>query len=586
MIKSLKTTTVLEIDLSEKTTKLLSRDDLREEWLGGTGIATKLLTEYCDPQTDPLGKDNTIIFSVGPLTGAYACATKTVAMFKSPLTGELGESHAGGRSGVAIRFAGLDAIVITGKSDRPVFLTIDGHKVYFNDASVIWGVKSDLEMVNVLRGLQRRGAGRRAIMWCGRAGEKQIPTAMITTDQHRHFGRLGLGAVFGSKNLKAIIIHGKADYVPEDMKKYREVYDQVHELTIKKDHMSKYHNLGTSVNILPLNALGGLPTRNFKEGRFEFAEQISGETMAMEYMERKTACSACPVGCIHIATAREYDEKYDVKLTTVSYDYEPLYALGSNLAIGSPVGFIKLMHSVEVAGLDAMSTGLALSWATEAYEKAVLSEEHLLDVVPTFGNAEGYIKMVNYMLDQPNEFYSDLGKGVKFLGNKYGGADYAIQAGGLGLAGYSTGLGSFYGTLVGMRHSHLDNAGYSFDQKNMDQPQDPVDLAEKMFIEETERQMITSLNVCLFSRKIFGSRELVLNCLHSLGFTDWNNERLDQLAKNIMKLKHSFRTSCGFDLDKQKLPLRLHSIETPRGVVTPEALNLALTRYKELISEL
>ena len=181
MIKSLKTTTVLEINLSDKTTKLLSRDDLRKEWLGGTGIATKLLTEYCDPQTDPLGEDNPIIFSVGPLTGAFACATKTVAMFKSPLTGELGESHAGGRSGVAIRFAGLDAIVITGKSDRPVFLTIDGHRVYFNDASVIWGVKSDLEMINVLRGLQRRGAGRRAMMWCGRAGEKQIPIANPNT---------------------------------------------------------------------------------------------------------------------------------------------------------------------------------------------------------------------------------------------------------------------------------------------------------------------------------------------------------------------------------------------------------------------
>src|SRR4030067_466543 len=162
---------VLTIDLAKRSSYEEDRTDLFEKYLGGAGVATSLLLENCPEKADPLGPDNPIIFAVGPLTGLFPLASKTVALFKSPLTGNLGESHAGGRSATAIRMAGYGAIVIKGASETPVYLVVNGDKVLFKDASALWGLKSSFTVGRIIRE-QEDGAGVRTIMRIGGAGEE------------------------------------------------------------------------------------------------------------------------------------------------------------------------------------------------------------------------------------------------------------------------------------------------------------------------------------------------------------------------------------------------------------------------------
>ncbi|MBN1579571.1 MAG: aldehyde:ferredoxin oxidoreductase, partial [Anaerolineae bacterium] len=235
---------VLMIDLSRRRFEICDRSDLFAESVGGAGVAIRLLEEECPPGADPFGPDNPIILSVGPLVGLFPIASKTVAMFKSPHTGNLGESHAGGRSAVAIRMAGYGAIVIKGSSSTPVYLVVDGDRVYFRDASALWGVRSSYTVGSVLR-QQESGSGQRAVMRIGRAGERGVTYASVITETYRHFGRLGLGTVFGSKRLKALIVSGRRSLPVQDRKAYRKTYDTIFEAATASSLMKKYHDLGT-----------------------------------------------------------------------------------------------------------------------------------------------------------------------------------------------------------------------------------------------------------------------------------------------------------------------------------------------------
>lgn len=316
-------TRVLLVDLTRRSYNVEDRSDLFQFYIGGAGVGINLLRENCLKNTNPLGPDNPIIFAVGPLVGLYPLASKTVSMFKSPLTGNLGESHAGGRSAVAIRSAGYGAIVIKGKSETPVYLSISEKGVKFRDASGIWGIASSITVGRIIRELES-GAGVRTIMRIGLAGEKLVSYASVITETYRHFGRLGLGAVFGSKLLKAITISGNFGFDVSDRKLYRDTYDDIYKRAVESPVMKKYHDIGTSSNIMPLNLLKGLPTMNLKTATSTQAENLSGENLAEKYLGRRVACAHCPVACIHIAALREPYEKehYFYKTTMTPYDYE------------------------------------------------------------------------------------------------------------------------------------------------------------------------------------------------------------------------------------------------------------------------
>ncbi|MHA1593999.1 MAG: aldehyde ferredoxin oxidoreductase family protein [Candidatus Baldrarchaeia archaeon] len=573
---------VLYIDLSERKFWAEDRRDLFEEYLGGTGVAINLLREECPRGADPLGPDNVIIFAVGPLTAVFPMASKTVALFKSPHTGNLGESHAGGRSAAAIRLAGYGAIVIKGQSDIPVYVAIHGDKVYFRNAMALWGMRSTYTVGRIIRE-NEPGAGIRTIMRIGRAGENLVTYATVVTETYRHFGRLGLGAVFGSKKLKAIVISGKHSIPVADSKMYKEVYEEIYKAAVKSPAMKKYHDIGTAVNILPLNELGALPTMNLKKSRFENAEKIAGEALAEYYLGRRVACAHCPVACIHLAILREpyVDEPYFYKTTWVSYDYEPLYALGTMLGGTDVFKMLKLMEEVEIQGLDAMSTGVVLAWATEAMERGMISTKETLGVELKWGDYDNYIKAVRLIVEQPNEFYKALARGVEYAASKYGGLEFALAFGGNEMPGYHTGLACYVGYLTGARHSHLDSAGYSLDQKmlSMEKRLSPEEIGKRLFEEESWRQILSSLVVCFFARGIY-KPDIVIKCLKVMGY-DFDENRLMALGRKILRLKHKFKSDEGFDPKKLRIPKRILETESPHGVLSEQDIRTAVNAYFE-----
>ncbi len=575
---------VLFVDLTKRRFWIESRRELFEEHLGGSAVAIRLLEELCPEGVDPLSPDNPIILTVGPLTGFYPLASKTVAMFKSPHTGNLGESHAGGRSAIAIRMAGYGAVVILGRSEMPIYVVIDNDRVTFRDASALWGTRSSYTTGSVLR-KREPGSGHRTIMRIGRAGEQLVSYACVITETYRHFGRLGLGAVFGSKRLKALMIGGQRNLAPADRRAFRQVYDTLYNRATGSPLMQKYHELGTPMNVIPLDAIGGLPTRNLQTGRFEGAETISGERLASDYLGRRVACAHCPVACIHLAALRiPYpDDPYFYKTLMLGYDHEPIYATGSMLGIEDVPGMLRLMDEIEVQGLDVMSAGVALAWATEAMEQGLIGVEETGGLRLSFGDPEAYIAAIQRIVTQPTDFYRALARGVDHASAIYGGQDYALAFGGNEMPGYHTGPGCHLGYLTGARHSHLDSAGYSLDQAAAREERDlePKEVARALLAEEQWRQVLTSLVICLFARGVY-EPAYVLDALKAIGF-DRSEEDLARLGVETLRMKNAFKAREGFDLATLRLPRRIFETPSPAGPFDEAFVRMALQHYAELL---
>lgn len=585
MIKEDPLNRVLYIDLTKKKFWIEERPELFTKYIGGTGVAIRLLHENCPNDIDPFSPDNPIIFAVGPLNGLFPIASKTVAMFKSPHTGNLGESHAGGRSAIAIRMAGYGAIVIKGKSERPCYIAIHSDKVYFRDATTLWGLKEGLSVGSLIR-RQEPGAGLRTIMRIGPAGEKLISYSCVTLETYRHFGRLGLGAVFGSKNLKAVVISGKRDLYVTNFKEYKQLYGELLLQLAESEKMKKYHELGTPANILPLSFSKGIPIKNLLTNEIEKIENISGESFAEKHLGRRVACSHCPVACIHLATLRKpyEDEPYFYRTVYLSYDYELIYALGSMLGITSSEDVLKLIEAVEDMGLDAISTGVILAWITEAFEKGIINETMTDGIVPEWGNTECYVELIRKIVYSNNELFNDLRKGIDYTSSKYGGKDFALTYGKNEMPGYHTGYGAHIGYLFGARHSHLDSAGYAIDREAMTTQKTVEELVERIIKEEQWRQILSSLVICFFAREIYTS-DVIHKCLKLSGFS-FSEEELSEIGREIYADKYRFKIKCGFDIDNLSLPKRVFEIPTSLGFIDKDFIDKAIVLLKEKIKSL
>ena len=569
---------VLYIDLTSGESFIQERQELFEDWMGGTGAGIKLLQEECLSGTDPLSPEAPIILSIGPLNGIFPVATKTVATFKSPLTGELGESYAGGRLSLAMRFAGHEAIVIRGRADRPSYISINDSEVRIKDATSIWGV--DAQNTGVVLREHETGVGRRSIIRIGPAGENLVRYAGVVVDTYRHFGRLGLGATFGSKKLKALVISGTEHVDVPDPKRYKEVYNRLYKTTVQTDVMEKYHDIGTSVNINVLNWLKGLPTKNFILSSFPEGEKIGGEMFAEKYLIRRLSCAGCPIGCVHIAALKSaFSTHHEFEVRKVSYDYEPIYSLGSNLGIESAEGILQLIDVCERMGLDVMSAGVVLSWATEALEKGLITTRETLDVPMQWNNVDGYSRALENIVNGSNEFYRALARGVDYAAEKYGGRDFAMALGKNEVSGYHTGPASIVGQLVGVRHSHLDNGGYAIDQKAVKKPMDAEMMVDEIIKEDNSRGVFNSLVGCLFARGVY-TEENIIDSLGAVGIVK-TGEELQDLGKRIFDEKYKFKVQEGFDLAQARVPKRFYETVSAQGMVTPETVEEMLRLYRK-----
>jgi len=570
---------VLYIDLTNETSKVVERQDLFDKYLGGTGVATMLMHEEFKEGTDALAPEAPIVLSIGPLSGIYPCCTKVVAMFRSPLTGEFGESHAGGRLAMAMRFAGCSSIVITGRAKQPAYISIYNDKIAFKDASSIWGLSSTTDIGKILRNVEP-SAGKRSIIRIGSAGENLIRYANVNVDTYRHFGRLGLGAVFGSKNLKAIVISGDGEIEVPNKSAYSKIYKEIFTNIVKTDLMEKYHNLGTTENILPLNELSGLPTRNLQQTFFEYAESISGENFADNYLVRKISCAHCPIGCIHIAMLKtSFGPSHEYEIKHISYDYELVYALGTNLGILTPEGVLELIDRCEQYGVDIISMGVVLGWATEMSMQKRFNLEDTKGALLKWGDVKNYLRAIDLIVESSNEFYSALAKGVVFASKKYGGDNFAIHAGGVEIPGYHTGVGNLVGLTVGVRHSHLDNGGYSVDQKAFKDNLSDENIVDKLIFEDDIRGVLTSLVICLFARGIY-TYNSIIESLAAVGI-ERSEKELIELGRDIFMKKYELKRKFGFDLNDVTFPSRFFETASTNGMIDEARVQNLLSIYKK-----
>jgi len=576
---------VLYIDMEAQKVRIEEREDLIP-YLGGVGVASRLLEENMRPDLEPLAPEQPIVLAIGALSTIFPVITKVVAMFVSPLTGTLGESYAGGRLALSLFETGFDAVVITGRAKSPLYLTITDNDVLFRNARALWKTNRD-DAGRIIRDYEPSSRGKRSIIRIGEAGENQVAYACVTVDRYRHFGRMGLGAVFGSKLLKAINIAGDRSIPIRNFKNYFSVYRELYAKSTEPGGlMSKYHDAGTPINIEPLSALGGLPTRNLQAGSVDYAEQISGDAFAENDMIRKLACIGCPVGCIHIGQIRRAfaDHGYEYETVAVGYDYELIFALGTFLGLDNRQDILSLIHEVEVCGHDAMSVGVVLGWATEAYANGLINADQHTLVPLAFGNVEGYKKAVHHIAAAKNDFYVALGKGVKYAASVYGGEDYACQLGGNEMPGYHTGYGSLVGVAVAARHSHLCNGGYSIDQAM--QPGEvpvPAEMAQKLFDEEVERCMLNSLTICLFARKIY-NRENVKKAFAAIE-NPLTDEELTAAARRIYATKLRIKQAFGFDWNEIKIPKRFFETPAARGKLNEETANEIIKEFAALATQ-
>ena len=567
---------VMYVDMSTGNTRVEEREDLLD-YLGGSGVAAKLMQENYKRGLDPLSPEQPIIFAIGAGTYVFPIFTKVAAVFVSPLTGEYGESHGGGRLGMAMLMAGYDAIVITGKSKRPTFLAISDRVLHIREASSMWGLPIE-ETGRVIRDRETdggRAVGKRSISRIGPAGENGVAYANMNVDSFRHFGRLGLGACLGSKNVKGISIYGDRPIPIANKKQYFKVYRDIYQKCVHSAGMTKYHDLGTPVNVMPLNQAGALPTLNMQSNTYEHAEAVSGEAFAEKNLVRKMACAGCAVGCIHIGMFRhEFAKGKEYEAIFVAYDYELIFALGTYIGIKTTDEILDIISVVEEMGLDAMSVGVCLGWATEALERGLITiEDTLVDL--KFGDTAAYIKAIEYISYRVNDFYYDLGKGSKFVSEKYGGYDFAMQLGGNEMAGYHTGYGSTLGMALGSRHSHLCNGGYSIDQGLKEFNEDKI--INDLFTEECERGVTNSLVMCLFARKIY-DKKTILEALNSIG---WNltTKDLEVIGKRIYQTKLQVKRDMGFVQKEVKIPKRFFETPTMHGVIDEDTTKRMVEKY-------
>jgi aldehyde:ferredoxin oxidoreductase len=410
---------VLEIDLGSRHYKELQVTDAdRRKYLGGKGLGLKLLFERLQPGIDPLGEDNYLAFMMGVLLGTGApCSGRFAALTKSPLTGIMLASSCGGPFGMAYKTAGYDGLLITGRSDRPIYLEIDETSVKFQDASGLWG-KSTFDTQDAL--VDNPGTGVLAI---GPAGENKVLYANIVTG-HRFLGRGGMGAVMGAKHLKAIVAHGKAyKIVPLNKEKFESTKKKA-TLYINRNKYTGdlYRNYGTNSNTNPCNEAGILPVNNFSRGSDPRAGDVSGQTMQQKYNTSYATCKPCTILCGHKGTHPDGSEHHIP-------EYESVNLLGPNLGIFDPDQITEWNDICCRMGMDTISAGATLSYVMEAGQKGFIKTDL------KFGSPDG-ISTTLMDIAQLRGAGSELARGTRWLAEKYGGKEFAINVKGLEMAAY------------------------------------------------------------------------------------------------------------------------------------------------------
>ena len=421
---------ILRVNLTDgkSSTEALSEGDARM-FLGGRGLAIKLLYRELKPGIDPLGIENKLVFSVGPVNAVGVPGdTRFVVAGKSPLTGIWGEGNCSGWFADGLKKSGYDALIVEGISESPVYIWIDNENVEIRDAKHLWG-KWTAETESKIK--KEVGIKDAAVIAEGPAAENLVKFSAVTHTAHRAAGRTGLGAVMGSKKLKAIATKGSKEIHVADPAKVRELRKKIVAEVLSNPATKLLTDYGQAGYVPALQAHGLLPTRNFKSGVFEGADKISGQTMKETIRIKTEACPRCPVACKMVVQVDE--GAYAPVLPEYGGpEYESVASLGSLLGIDNLDAISRMNMLCNAYSLDTISTGVCIAFAMECYEKGILTEEDTDGIELTFGNADAAIKIVEKIALRDG-FGSILAEGVRRAAKKIGKGSqtFAVEVKGL-----------------------------------------------------------------------------------------------------------------------------------------------------------
>ncbi len=449
--------TVLDIDLTTQSvgTCEISAID-RRLYIGGKGLALKLLYDHIKPGIDPLSPDNILIMMTGPTAGTPSPAGgRFTVMCKSPLTGIFAASYVGGKFGVSLKKSGYDGIMVRGRSSKPVSIHIENGNVTFRDASDSWG----MDTVDFQK--SKKDEGDWVVI--GPAGENLVKFSVIASDK-RVAGRCGMGAVMGSKNLKGIVAKGNRKVVVADPDRFQKALKVAREKVRAHDNTGRrLRELGTAQNVRAFGSASIMPVKNFSKSRFDRMENISAEKIRDQHKVKNHGCPGCLIQCGRIG-------KFNNK-ELVSPEYETIALMGSNLMVGDLNEIAQWNDMLNRLGLDSISTGGVIGFAMELTEKGMLKSDLKFE---DSGNIGKTIEDIAYR----RGFGDDLAEGVKRLSEKYGGQDFANHVKGLEIAGYDprgcTGQGLGYAT-ANCGATHLSGSTHAVET-------DPLGGGEKSYL--------------------------------------------------------------------------------------------------------
>ncbi|HSG24786.1 MAG TPA: aldehyde ferredoxin oxidoreductase family protein [Anaerolineales bacterium] len=534
-----------------------------KDYLGGRGWAIRYLYDEVDPKVDPFSPDNKLIFATGPLTGTPApTGNRYMVVTKSPLTGALADSNSGGVFPTEMKWTGFDMFIFEGKAQQPVYLWVNEDQVELRPAAHLWG-KEVPETTDLLI---EETDPKAKVACIGPAGERLVKVAAIMNDKHRAAGRSGVGAVMGSKNLKAVVVRGKrvpefAD--PENMKKLsmfiqKEVGGDI------KTKGSSLREYGTAYVPQVTNELGILPTRNFKTGKFEGVDQIDGPSLKEQFLIRAKPCYKCPISCGR-------DTRVDVpgyEGAGEGPEYETLGAIGSSCGIDNLAAILKANYLCNEIGIDTISAGMTISCAMEMYEDGVIPEEDIGKPL-NFGDADTMIEFI-HKTGYREGFGDLLAEGSYRLAEHYGHPEYSITAKKLEFPGYdprgAQGMGLLYATSnIGASHMAGDIA-YS-EVFGVPVKLDPVSIENKAEIVKRYEDVFTvidAVGLCVFLSvrymldddiSLLPSRlTQVMNYATGAGY---DVETMLEAGERVFNLERLFLLEAGFTGADDTLPDRM-----------------------------
>ncbi len=516
------------------------------DYMGGRGLGVRLVYDHVPPSLNPFSPDSILVFAVGPLTATRVYTSgRYVVAGKSPLTGGCFYSSSGGFFGAALKKAGFDALVVKGRAEKPVLLVVDDGDVELRDASWLWG-KGTREARREL-GKELRGF---SVACIGPAGENLVRYACILNDVSNAAGRGGLGAVMGSKLLKAVAVRGTRRVEVADERGLGELMEKVKARFVWNPVLSKaLREYGTSALVNIVNEHGILPTRNFQHGSFSGAEDISGEALRERILVRRSSCFNCPVGCKRITRVGDVDGE--------GPEYETLGALGSMLTIGSVEDVAALNYLCNDLGLDAISTGVTLACAMELSERGVIGEKI------GWGDVERVRELI-VATAYRRGIGDRLAEGAKRFAEEVGGEAYAMHVKGLELAMYDPrgafGQGLGYAT-ANRGGCHLNPYMIAVEIFGIPHLMDRFSAAGKASIVAYLQNLsaaVDSMVLCKFTAFEFDD-EMYSLFLKAVTGEDFTQETVIAIGERVWNLERVYNLRAGISAEEDRLPGRLLS---------------------------